>query len=102
MFEILAISHFFDVTACTKYMVDRINAHVTDKPIALIIAAEALKQGSIADEIYATCIACLLRHPQQTELPGFVMLDLEHPKESGRSNRRTNVIHTKKYSDMYD
>ncbi|KAG0230858.1 hypothetical protein BGW41_002377 [Actinomortierella wolfii] len=69
MFELLSIADYYGVDAYKTYISGRITKLVTDVPICLMIASEALKYGTLTDEIYATCLKFLTNalKPQKPE-----------------------------------
>ncbi|KAG9064471.1 hypothetical protein KI688_003661 [Linnemannia hyalina] len=60
LFEILSIADYYEVDAYRTYISDRIIALITNVPICLMIASEALKHGTLTDEIYAKCLKLLM------------------------------------------
>ncbi|KAF9948770.1 hypothetical protein BGZ70_002057, partial [Mortierella alpina] len=60
MFELLCIADYYDVDFYREYIRDRIIKLITNVPICLTIAAEALKHGTVADKIYAQCLRFLV------------------------------------------
>ncbi|KAF9322511.1 hypothetical protein BG006_002335 [Podila minutissima] len=60
LFEILCITDYYCVNAYRTYISDRIIKLITDVPICLVIASEALKHETLADEIYASCLEFLV------------------------------------------
>ncbi|KAF9544507.1 hypothetical protein EC957_011903 [Mortierella hygrophila] len=60
LFEILSIADYYDVDAYRTYIRDRILALITNVPICLMIASEALKYGTLTNEIYARCLKLLM------------------------------------------
>lgn len=61
LFEILCITEYYDVEKYRTYISDRILKLITDVPICLVIAAEALKHGTLTSEIYRRCVAYLAK-----------------------------------------
>jgi len=51
LFEILCISEYYDIGDYKAYISDRILKLIADVPICLVIAAEALKHGTVTSEI---------------------------------------------------
>ncbi|KAF8927980.1 hypothetical protein BGZ47_001877 [Haplosporangium gracile] len=60
LFEILCITDYYEVEAYRSYINDRIVKLITNVPICLTIAFEALKHGTLASEIYAKCLGFLV------------------------------------------
>ncbi|KAF8937397.1 hypothetical protein EDD21DRAFT_10068 [Dissophora ornata] len=60
LFEILCIADYYAVDSCRSYFSDRIVKLITNVPVCLTIASEALKHGTLANEIYANCLRFLL------------------------------------------
>lgn len=60
MFEILCITDYYGVDVYRTYISDRIIKLITDVPICLMIASEALKHEPLTDKIYATCLGFLV------------------------------------------
>ncbi|KAF8925918.1 hypothetical protein BGZ47_002971 [Haplosporangium gracile] len=59
LFEILCITDYYGVEAYARYINDWIIKLITNVPICLTIAYEALKHGTLTDEIYTTCLEFL-------------------------------------------
>ncbi|KAF9307833.1 hypothetical protein BGZ91_008163 [Linnemannia elongata] len=53
LFEILCIADYYEVEAYRSYISDRIVKLITNVPICLTIAFEALKHGTLTSEIYS-------------------------------------------------
>ncbi|KAG0295070.1 hypothetical protein BGZ98_001523 [Dissophora globulifera] len=60
LFEILSITDYYEVDAYRTYINDRIMVLITNVPISLIIASEALKHGTLTEKIYARCLGHLV------------------------------------------
>ncbi|KAG0044322.1 hypothetical protein BGZ89_006095, partial [Linnemannia elongata] len=60
LFEILSIADYYDVDAYRTYINDRIVGLITNVPICLMIASEALKHGTLTDKIYTRCLGLLV------------------------------------------
>ncbi|GJJ75149.1 hypothetical protein EMPS_07507 [Entomortierella parvispora] len=60
LFELLCITEYYDVAAYRSYIHDRILGLITDVPICLVIASEALKHGTLTVEIYSRCLTFLV------------------------------------------
>ncbi|KAF9114364.1 hypothetical protein BGX30_006625 [Mortierella sp. GBA39] len=60
LFEILSIADYYEVDAYRTYINDRIIALITDVPICLMIASEALKHGTLTEDIYDRCLKLLM------------------------------------------
>ncbi|KAF9954618.1 hypothetical protein BGZ72_004435 [Mortierella alpina] len=60
LFEILCIADYYEIDAYKTYINDRIVKLITDVPICLIIAFEALKHGTVTSKIYSSCLAFLV------------------------------------------
>ncbi|KAF9312335.1 hypothetical protein BG006_004397, partial [Podila minutissima] len=60
LFEILCITDYYGVDAYRTYISDRIIKLITDVPICLVIASEALKHGTLTDKIYSSCLGFLV------------------------------------------
>ncbi|KAF9993330.1 hypothetical protein BGZ79_002021 [Entomortierella chlamydospora] len=59
-FEILCIADYYNVDSYRSYISDRIIKLITDVPICLIIASEALKHGTLTSKIYTWCLEFLM------------------------------------------
>ncbi|KAG0343870.1 hypothetical protein BG005_002154 [Podila minutissima] len=60
LFEILCITDYYGIDAYRTYISDRIIKLITDVPICLVIASEALKHETLTDGIYASCLEFLV------------------------------------------
>ncbi|KAG0280083.1 hypothetical protein BGZ96_001694 [Linnemannia gamsii] len=60
LFEILCITDYYVVEAYKSYISDRIIKLITNVPVCLTIAFEALKHGTLTSEIYAKCLGFLV------------------------------------------
>ncbi|KAK3843864.1 MAG: hypothetical protein J3R72DRAFT_522580 [Linnemannia gamsii] len=79
LFEILSITDYYEVDAYRTYINDRIIALITNVPICLMIAFEALKHGTLAEKIYASTISATtgqLDEPETSNLLVTMILPL--------------------------
>lgn len=60
LFEILSIADYYEVDGLRTYINNRIIALITNVPICLTIASEALKNGAVTEKIYARCLSFLV------------------------------------------
>ncbi|KAG0047922.1 hypothetical protein BGZ90_007755 [Linnemannia elongata] len=93
LFEILCIADYYEVEAYRSYISDRIVKLITNVPICLTIAFEALKHGTLTSEIYSRCVGFLVEalKPQKSrtvpqpvlinELPDFIVDDIVSAKK---------------------
>lgn len=65
LFDILCIADYYQVEAYRTYISDRILSLITDTPICLVIAFEALKHGTLTNEIYTSCLQVLAKAIKQ-------------------------------------
>ncbi|KAG0275536.1 hypothetical protein BGZ95_008671 [Linnemannia exigua] len=72
LFEILSIADYYEVDAYRTYLNDRIIALITNVPISLMIASEALKHGTLTEKIYATCLGLLVEALKPQDRMGLV------------------------------
>ncbi|KAG0221253.1 hypothetical protein BGW41_007029 [Actinomortierella wolfii] len=61
LFEVLSIADYYGVDSYKSYISGRITELVTDVPLCLMIASEALKYGALTDNIYAICLEFLMK-----------------------------------------
>ncbi|KAF9969732.1 hypothetical protein BGZ73_007767 [Actinomortierella ambigua] len=59
LFEILSITDYYGVDTYKTYISDRIVKLITNVPICLMVASEALKYGSLTDMVYHACLEFL-------------------------------------------
>ncbi|KAG0198317.1 hypothetical protein BGX28_008256 [Mortierella sp. GBA30] len=59
LFEILCIADYYEVEAYKTYISDQITKLITNVPICLTIASEALKHGTLTSNIYVRCLEFL-------------------------------------------
>ncbi|KAG0368009.1 hypothetical protein BGX24_002982, partial [Mortierella sp. AD032] len=71
LFEILSITDYYDVDAYRTYINDRIIDLITNVPICLTIASEALKHGTLTEKIYSRCLSLLVEALKPKECIGF-------------------------------
>ncbi|KAF9349934.1 hypothetical protein BGX26_011841 [Mortierella sp. AD094] len=95
LFEILCIADYYGVDAYRTYISDRIVKLITDVPICLVIAFEALKHKTPTIEIYVKCLEFLAEavEPQKREC---------YDKYSGDSKAWCCSDHSTKNKGSYD
>ncbi|KAF9899860.1 hypothetical protein EC991_008229 [Linnemannia zychae] len=79
LFEILSIADYYEVDAYRIYISDKITALITNVPICLVIASEALKYGTLTDKIYIRCLKLLVEAVESQDCSGF-LLETTTPK----------------------
>ncbi|KAF8924902.1 hypothetical protein BGZ47_003610, partial [Haplosporangium gracile] len=87
LFEILCITDYYDVATYRRYISDRAIKLITNVPICLTIAFEALKHGILTSKIYARCLGFLKK---AVELQKRVCLEKPSEYSSNWRDRARN------------
>ncbi|KAF9560943.1 hypothetical protein EC968_005948 [Mortierella alpina] len=93
LFEILSITDYYQVDTYRTYISDQIKKLITNVPICLLIASEALKHGTLTAPIYARCLELLV---EAVKPPAC------YDKRSGDSKAWCCSSHSKKDKRGYD
>ncbi|KAF9291456.1 hypothetical protein BGZ68_003876 [Mortierella alpina] len=92
LFELLCIADYFDIEAYKTHISDRIVKCITDVPLCLVIASEALKHGTVTSSIYVRCLE-FLAHAAEPQC---------YDKRSGDSLAWCCSGHSSKFKGQYE